>query len=127
MRVLVAVCCLALAAAAVSAGSLSSEELLELENILTEYEAVERTLGEGLTQLSVGQELLNEGQGKLAWGLIQLGQGIAASQVQIDGLETSLTLIESKQADTRKMIMLMGVAAVVLWIADKAAILVFKQ
>ena len=127
MRVLVAVCCLALAAAVVSAGSLSSEELLELENILTEYEEVERTLGEGLTQLSEGLKELHKRQDGLMQGIVLLGQGENALMQQINGLETSLTLIESKQADTRKMIMLMGVAAVVLWIADKAAILVFKQ
>ena len=107
MRTLVVVvCCLVLASVAVQAGSLSAEELLELENILKEYETVQQMLDEGLLQLTEGQLLLARGE-------MHLSQ-------QIIDLETSLVAIEKAGRDQQARMRKGIVIIVSTWLAVEA-------
>ena len=120
MRVLVvAVCCLVLVSTAATAGSLSAEELTELESILRDYETVEKLLTEGLLQLT-------EGQIQLMQGLIALHSGMGSLYQRTDALDYSLTRIEdaakAEQRRTRRLILILtGVIAV-----ETAAVIIFR-
>ena len=119
MRVLVVgVCLLVLAAVIVPAGSLSAEELLELEEILKEYETVEQLLSEGLVKLSAGQIAL-------AQGLMSLHEGNRVLWQRMQGLDRSLTRIQdaakAEQRRTRRVVLILAgvvvaeTAAVIIW------------
>ena len=98
---------------------LSETELMELEDILKDYETVETLLAEGLTQLE-------QGQMALAQGLVQLGQGESYLSQQINGLEISLSVIEEAYKEemrkTRKWLFIMGGILAV----ETALIIVFR-
>lgn len=120
MRVLVVeVCFLVLVSVAMSAGSLSAEELKELESILAEYETVEQLLSEGLIQL-------NEGQVMLAQGMIALHEGMGVLFQQTKGLDFSLTRIEdsyrAQQKRTRRLILILAGAVV----AETVAVIIWR-
>ena len=127
MRVLVVgVCLLVLVSVTIQAGSLSAEELIELENILQEYDTVEELLSEGLIQLSEGLTQLSAGQIALAQGVIALHEGMGVLFRQTKDLDFSLTRIEdayrAQQKRTRRLILILAGAVV----AETAAIIVFK-
>ena len=115
----VVVCLLVLVSAAVVSAQLSPTELIELENILKEYETVEQLLNEGLTQLSAGQIAL-------AQGLIALHEGIGVLFQQTHALELSLTRIQdatkAQQRRTRQTILIL--AGVI--VAETAAVIIFR-
>ena len=120
MRVLVGgVCLLVLVSVAIQAGTLSQEELLELENILAEYETVEQLLSEGLVKLSAGQIAL-------AQGLIALHEGMGVLFQQTRDLDYSLTRIEDankeQQQRTRRVILILAGAVV----AETVAVIIWR-
>ena len=115
----VVVCLLVLVSAAVVSAQLSPTELIELENILKEYETVEQLLNEGLTQLSAGQIAL-------AQGLIALHEGMGVLYQQTTNLDFSLTRIEdayrAQQKRNRRLILILG--GIIL--TETAAVIIFR-
>ena len=117
--VVLVVCLLVLVSVATPAAGLSPEELLELENILEDYETVEELLSAGLGKLNEGQIALLQGTGMLIQGINYL------STLMID-LETSLDDIEAaakadRQRQRKLILILVGVVA-----AETAAVIIWR-